>query len=89
MALQKLLAYRWFKEQAEQRAELESFESNFKSSELTQEALLIYIDHELEKLDKSLSLAKLKELPDRGEYALTVLAQKEALTNLKQLLLED
>lgn len=88
MSLNRLFEYDWFTREAEAIADQKEFESNFQGSGLTQQALLIYIEHELAKLDNSITSAKLKELPDRGEVVLMVVAQKEALQKLKKLLEE-
>lgn len=88
MALQNLLEYSWFKDLLEDESEVESYESNFKASRLTQDALVKYIDHRVAELDKELSLPKLKEMSDRGEMALIVAAQRDALMKIRILLLE-
>jgi hypothetical protein len=78
----------WFKDQLTDD-DVELFESNFKSSKRTQQAIVMWCDHELAKLDKETSLTKLKGIPDRGEYLLGVAAQREMLSRMKSLLLED
>jgi len=88
VALQKLTELDWFRDQYDEE-ELKAFESNFRSSARTQEALLAYLDHELERLDNNLSFTKLKNVPDRAEVALMGAAQKDVLKQVKQLLLED
>ena len=88
MALQKLMEMSWFKDQLDSE-EVESFASNFKSSEKTQRALVMWCNHELEKLDKDMSLTKLKGTPDRGEYLIGVVAQRDVLLRIRTLLLED
>ncbi len=91
MALQnlsELLECDWFKDQFDTE-DLKSIESNFKSSTRTQQALVCFIDHELSRLDNELSFTKLKSIPDRAEVALMVVAQKDALQRIKNLLVED
>lgn len=88
MGLQKLTEMSWFKDQLTDE-DLELFESNFKSSKRTQQALVMWCDYQLAKLDKEMSLTKLKEIPDRGEYLLGVAAQRDVLSRMKSLLLED
>ena len=88
MALHKILEYSWFTDQFDAE-DIELFESNFKNSKRTQEALVIWIDHELDKLDKEFTLPKLRDVADRAEVALFIAAQRDALLKLKSLLLED
>lgn len=88
MALQKLIEYDWFKDQCED-GDLKAFESNFKSSKRTQEAIVMWVDHEVAKLDNELTLTKLKDVPDRAEFALLVTAQKDVLKRIKHLIVED
>jgi len=86
--LNDLLDYDWFKEQVDSE-DIELFESNFKSSTRTQLALRMYLEHEMKKLDAELSLTKLREIPDRAEYALMVAAQKDVLQGILNLLVEE
>lgn len=88
MALQNLITSSWFTAQVDAN-DIELYEINFKSSTRTQEALHMWCSHELDKLDKELSLTKLKGMSDRAEMALIVAAQRDVLLKLQSLLLED
>lgn len=85
MALQTILDYDWFKDRVDSE-DLPLFESNFLSSQRTQEAILLWIDNECTKLDNETSMCKLRELPDRAEVTLMAAARRDVLNDLRKLL---
>lgn len=64
----------------------EDYESNFRASAKTRHAINLWIDHELSKLDKEMSLRNIKDKPDRAELALVVMARREQLLAFRAIL---
>ena len=87
MDLLTLTQYDWFKDQYDTE-DLKNLESNFKGSRNTRRALVLYLDHELDKLDKEMKLSKLLEVPDRAELALMVATRRDVLLSIRELILE-
>lgn len=83
MNLNQILNSNWFDLDG---YEVEEYESNFRSSHRTCHAINLWIDHELSKLDKEMSLQRIKEKPDRAELALIVMARREQLLAFRALL---
>jgi hypothetical protein len=81
--LNQILSSNWFDLDG---YEAEDYESNFRSSHRTRHAINLWIDHELSKLDKEMSLQRIKEKPDRAELALIVMARREQLLAFRALL---
>lgn len=78
----------WFKLEDDETAE--SYESNFRSSTKTLKALRLWIDHELSKLEYKMKLTYLEDKPNRAELLLTVVAKREQLLAMRDLLvIED
>lgn len=88
MALATLLEMDWFKDQVDEE-DVDAFESNFRSSKRTLEALDLWITHEQAKIDNSTTLQSLRELPDRAEVTLMAAAQKDVLSRLRKLIQEE
>ena len=85
MGLQKLKELDWFFDSFDEDT-LELMESNFQTSKMTQLAITAWAQHEITKLDKEITLTKLRETPDRAELALLVAGQRESLLKLINLL---
>lgn len=83
MNLNQILNSSWFDLDG---YDAEDFESNFRSSHRTRYAINLWINHELSKLDKEMSLRNIKEKPDRAELALMVMARREQLLEFRALL---
>lgn len=87
MNLKQIIHSSWFDLDGHEK---EDFESNFRSSRLTRHALNLWIDHELSKLDKEMSLRNIKDKPDRAELALMIMAKREQLLEFRAILeIED
>ncbi|AAM28400.1 hypothetical protein [Vibrio phage VpV262] len=84
MDLLQILDSNWFELEADETKE--DYESNFRASVKTRRALNLWIQHELSKLDKEMSLSRIKEKPDRAELALVVMARREQLLQMQAIL---
>lgn len=83
MNLNQILNSSWFDLDG---YEVEDYESNFRSAHRTIHALNLWIDHELSKLDKEMSLRDIRDKPDRAELALMIMARREQLLEMKAIL---